>query len=197
MRKIKSPNEARKIKDERDALYYGAGIPSVAWSTPRAKPKFSPVMGEEDDPEIKVGVQIQDEWFKQMLTGDMFHDPYLVYLASIDSDDLACRYAYEVMKQALTIDLRVQITNAARIDKEEINEESVFMLHNVFKEANPYRIQCVRDWITVHDDCFRIVVITGMDPYTFSKMVHVNPHAMFLLENSGKVRSSTPKKISR
>jgi hypothetical protein len=154
-------------------------------------------MGDEDDPELKVGVQLQEEWFPKVIDGRMFEDPYLIYMSCIGSDELACRYGYEIMKKALAADLRVQITNAARIDKEETDGETVFMLHNVFKDANQYRMQCVRDWITVHEDCFRLVVITGICPYEFSKKIAVNPHAMFLLETPASKNKGLPKKINR
>lgn len=155
-------------------------------------------MGEDDDPEVKVSIKVQEEWWPEILSGALFGDPFLVFLGTLEpNDELACRYAYEVMKAALRKDLRVQITNAARIDKEETDGETVFMLHNVFKEANNYRLQCIRDWITVHEDCFRIVVMAGLDPYQLSKLIHIKPHGMFLLEAPGKASSSGPKKINR
>jgi hypothetical protein len=183
MRKFKSEYESRKISTPDDALYYGGGIPSIAWGKPKLNIQFLPIMGGEGDGEVKVGVQTQEEWFPTIMAGDMLTEPYLIFLSSVGSDALALRATYELMKVALHKDMRVQITNAARIDKEDSEDgETVFMLHNVFEDANKYRMQSIRDWITIHEDCFRIVVIAGMCPYAFSKQVRVEPHAMFKVD---------------
>lgn len=182
MRKYKSELEYRRIQTTDDALYYGADIPSAAWSTPKLNLKFLPIMGDEGDGAIKVGEKQQEEWFPEVLSGSMLTEPYLIFLSSMGSDDLACRAAYELMKVALHNEMRVQITNAARIDREDVEDESVFMLHNVFEDCNKYRLQSIRDWITIHQNYFRIVVIAGMCPYMFSKQVRSEPHAMFKVE---------------
>jgi hypothetical protein len=191
MRKFESKSEKKRARTPLELLYYGAGIPSRVWSKPNFNIKFNPIMGREEDSSIKVSPQTQEEWFPTLTAGELLEDPYLIYLSSVGSDELGCRVAYELMKTALQKDVRVQITNAARIDKEETDEETVFMLHNVYGDANNYRMQSIRDWITIHDDCFRIVVIAGMCPYEFSKRVHMEPHAMFLIDTAtNKVKIS-------
>lgn len=149
-------------------------------------------MGLENEGEIKVGVKVQDEWYEELIKAKLFDEPYLVYLSSSDADGLSDRIGFEVMKSAVTSSYSVQITNAGQIDAEVVDEESVFMLHNVFADANKYRLQSVRDWITAHDDCFRLVVISGPCPYEFSKLIYLKPDAMFKVD-----RQTVKHKIGR
>lgn len=181
MRRKKSFDHKR-IRNKVDELYYMAGIPSRSWSTPKFKIDFKPIMGGEGEGQIKVGVKMQEEWYDELLASKLFDDPYLVYLSSSDADGLSDRIGFEVMKAAITSNRCIQITNAGQIDQEVVEEENVFMLHNVFADANKYRLQQVRDWITAHDDCFRLVVISGPCPYEFSKMIYLKPDAMFKID---------------
>jgi hypothetical protein len=181
MRRKKSFDHNR-IRTKVDQLYYAAGIPSRAWSNPKFKIEFKPIMGGEGDGEIKVGIKVQEEWYEDLINAKLFNEPYLVYLSSPDADGLSDRLGFEIMKAAVTANLQVQITNAGQIDSEIVDDENVFMLHNVFAEANKYRLQQIRDWITAHDDCFRLVVISGPCPYDFSKMIYLKPDAMFKID---------------
>lgn len=181
MRRKKSYDHKR-IRTKADALYYRAGIPSRAWANPKFTLDFKPIMGSEHEGEIKVGVKVQEEWYDEMIAAKLFNEPYLVYLSSSDADGLSDRIGFEVMKSAVTSSYSVQITNAGQIDAEVVDEESVFMLHNVFADANKYRLQSIRDWITFHDDCFRLVVISGPCPYEFSKLIYLKPDAMFKVD---------------
>jgi len=191
MRKKKS-FDVKRIKTKKDELYYSAGIPSRVWGSPKYNIDFKPIIAEDGEEEVKVGVKIQEEWYEQLITGQLFEDPYLIYLSSADADGLSDRIGYEVMKVALAKGAQVQVTNAGQIDQEETEDEQVFMLHNVFADANKYRLQTVRDWITTHEDCFRLVVISGPCPYAFSKLIYLKPDAMFKVD-----RAITKTKVSR
>jgi hypothetical protein len=148
-------------------------------------------MGAEGEVEVKVGIKVQEEWYQELMNGELFSHPYLIYVSSSDVSGLSDRIGYEVMKVALNKGLRVQITNAGQTDKEEVDDEEIFMLHNVFFDCNKYRLQLIRDWITSHDDCFRLVVISGPCPYEFSKMIYLEPDAMF------KINKATNKNVVR
>lgn len=191
MRRKKS-FDVKRIKTKKDELYYSAGIPGRVWGSPKYKLDFKPIIAEDGEEEVKVGVKIQEEWYEQLITGQLFEDPYLIYLSSADADGLSDRIGYEVMKVALTKGAQVQITNASQIDQEETDDEQVFMLHNVFADANKYRLQIIRDWITTHEDCFRLVVISGPCPYAFSKLIYLKPDAMFKVD-----RAINKTKVSR
>lgn len=184
MRKIKS-FDSKRIRSKKDELYYSAGIPSRMWPSFKHSLEFKSILAEGEE-EVKVGIKVQEEWYKDLMEGALFSNPYLIYISSSDPSGLSDRLGYEVMKVALNKGLQVQITNSSQTDKEEVVDEEIFMLHNVYQESNNYRIQLIRDWITKHEDCFRLVVISGSCPYEFSKRIYLEPDAMFKVERVSK-----------
>ena len=191
MRKKKS-FDFNRIRTKLDEIYYSAGIPYRAWSNPKFQIEFEPIMGTKNESEIKVTPKVQEEWYEELVTGKLFNEPYLIYLSSADAEGLSDRIGFEIMKSAVTSGSLVQITNASQIDQEDPDYENVYMLHNVFADANKYRLQTIRDWITTHDDCFRLVVISGNCPYEFSKSIYLKPDAMFKV-----VRKQVTHRVSR
>lgn len=178
MRKNKRSADFYRITSEKEALYYSAEIPSYAWGRFQDNIKFLPIMGSETDSQIKISESKQIEIFKNLQEGNYFNNPYLVYLSSPDLE-LANRISFEIMKLALAKSKIVQITNAADIKQEKIFEENIFLLTNVFTECTTERIQDIRDWVTKHEDCFRLVSIAGSCPYAIDKRLKLKPHLMF------------------
>lgn len=76
-----------------------------------------------------------------------------------------CRRAMEMNLNPLMINLRSSPHNT------EIKETpDVVVLHNVNPDSNKNRIEICRDWITVFDDTFIVIIVGGSDPATFFNM---------------------------
>lgn len=167
------------IKTKTDALYYAADIPSTAWGPFLTEvPQFKLVVFDEDN----VSQQIQATWFSKLRSGEMFPHPYLVLVTSDADDDLTVAQGYDLMKRALSKNLRVQITESSTVKEEKSNEETVFMLTNVYDEAPPERIQLVRDWCYRHKTCFRIICAAG-SPSVLVRKLRLKFNAVFFLDS--------------
>lgn len=190
MRKTRRTADFYRIKTAKDALYYSAEIPSYAWAPHNEELKFVPIMGENGDAKIKINEEDQKLAYQKLIEGSLFNDPYLMYIASEDTE-LATRVGFEIMKRALEVKGEVQITNAAEVKREYRKHEPVAMLHNVFDEATLDRKQDVRDWVTKNHDCFRLVILTGTCPYAWDRIVRLKPHMMFQIEKAVRIVRTT------
>lgn len=166
------------IKSVIDARYYAANIPSTAWGPLITQdPKFKTVLIHDDD----ITAKLQSEWFTKLKAGEMFASPYLVVLGSELDDSLALAYGYDLMKRALRSTLQVQITESSAVAKEEVEEETVFMLTNLYDDMPLDRLQLVRDWCHRHDACFRLLCVAG-DIASFVRKLKIEVHAVFVLD---------------
>jgi len=178
MRSGKRTQDYHFIKTERDALYYAAEIPSTSWGPPKKeKLSFSLLVADA----YQVTPKEQSTWFEKLWSGEMFSQPYLVLLAAEEDDSLPVVTGYNLMKNALEKH-RVQITGSAGIKTERTDEETVFMLTNVYSEAPEDRIQAIRDWCYRHKDSFRLICSAG-DPAALQKRMRMKFNAMFLLDS--------------
>jgi len=179
MRSGRRTQDYHFIKTERDALYYAAEIPSVAWGPPpkEVNPPFKVIVADS----YTVTPKEQKKWFDSLWEGEMFSVPYLIIVSSDEDDSVAVSLGYNLMKKALENN-RVQITGSAGIKEEETNEETVFMLTNLYSEAPEERIQKVRDWCYRHKDCFRILCSAG-DPAVLVRRLHLRFNAVFSVES--------------
>lgn len=167
------------IKSVVDAKYYSANIPSTAWGPLLTQePKFKTLMVHDDD----IPAKTQSEWFSRLQKGEMFSAPYLVLIGSELDDSLALAYSYDLMKRALRLDLAVQITESSAIQREEVEDESVFMLTNLYDDVPVDRLQSVRDWCRKHEACFRLLCVAG-DVATFIRKLKIEVNAVFLLDS--------------
>jgi len=151
-----------RTKTDRDRLYYSAGIPSSNWGPPdKNSPNFKTVSVRDG---AVVTAKVQTEWHERMRKGEFFHKPWLFLIASPDDDAMALSVGYDVLKVALESEprIRVHITESSR-KWEKTNEETVFLLTNVYDDLPRERSQLVRDWAFKHEDNFRIICAAG-DP---------------------------------
>jgi len=166
------------IKSVVDAKYYSANIPSTAWGPLiTQEPKFKTLLVHDDD----ITAKIQGEWFSRLQKGELFSTPYLVVLGSELDDSLALAYGYDLMKRALRSEYAVQITESSTIQREEVEDESVFMLTNLYDDVPVDRLQLVRDWCKKHEACFRLLCVAG-DIATFIRKLKIEVNAVFLLD---------------
>lgn len=178
MRKGYRTQDYHFIKSQTDALYYAADIPSTAWGpTMTEDPKFKLAVFDETN----VGMKEQVEWFSRMRNGELFDRPYLVLLSSDVDDSVATAHGYDLMKRAL-LKHRVQITESAGIKEEKTDEETVFMLTNVYDEAPAERVQSIRDWSYRHKTSFRLICGTG-DPGVLLRRLKLKFNAVFYLDS--------------
>lgn len=167
------------IKTEKDGLYYAADIPSTAWGPLLTEdPRFKLAVFDDDN----ISPKMQTEWFARLRSGEMFSLPYLILVSSDVDDDVSTAQGYDLMKRALEKGIRVQVTESSRIPEEETNDETVFMLTNVYDEAPPERIQSVRDWCYRHKTSFRILCATG-DPAVLVRRLKLKFNAVFYLDS--------------
>lgn len=170
-----------RIKSTQDAFYYAAEIPSSHWGPPLTEaPKFKPVvLGDAN-----VSIKVQEEWFNQIIGGDMFQLPYLVLIASDTSDTLALDYGYSLMKEALAKDLRINITDSSELSNRyrPSTEEPVVMLKNVYEVTTIERVQNVRDWCRRHEKCFRVICSAGNPSSILSQMM-IDANAAFFIDS--------------
>jgi len=179
MRKGYRTQDYHKIKTPRDGLYYAAEIPSTSWGpTLTEDPKFKLVVFEEEN----ISPKVQAEWFTRLRSGELFALPYLILISSDVDDDAALVQGYDLMKRAIEKTIRVQITESARVPEERADDETVFLLTNVYDEAPPERIQLVRDWCYRHKTCCRILCATG-DPNTIIRRLKLKFNAVFFLDS--------------
>ncbi len=180
MRTGKRTQDFHFIKTTKDALYYAAEIPSTAWGPILIdEPRFKLVVFDDDN----ISPKIQAEWFARLRSGEMFSKPYLILVSSDVDDDMSISQGYDLMKRALEQEIRVQITESSRIREEEVNDETVFMLTNIYDEAPPERIQSVRDWCHRHKTCFRLLCATG-DPTVLIRRLKLKFNAVFYLDSN-------------
>lgn len=183
MRNGKRTPDYHRIKNQSDALYYAADIPSIAWGpTTEEKPRFKLTVLDDQS----VSPKTQDDWFDRMRSGEFFSLPYLILLSSTSDDDTSIVHGYDLMKRALSKGLRVQITDSAGVHEEIVRDESVFMLTNIYDEAPPERIQAIRDWCHKHKSCFRILCAGG-DPATLMRRVKLKFNAVFHMDSAAVV----------
>lgn len=179
MRKGHRTQDFHFIKTPRDAVYYAAAIPSTAWGPLLTEePRFKLAVFDEDN----VSPKLQAEWFARLRSRELFPKPYLILISSDVDDDLSTAQGYDLMKRALEKEIRVQITESSRIPEEEVNDETVFMLTNLYDEAPAERIQSVRDWCYRHKTCFRLLCATG-EPGVLVRRLKLKFNAVFYLDS--------------
>lgn len=179
MRSGRRTADYHRIKTQLDAHYYAAEIPSTAWGPLLTEePNFKLVVLGENN----VSPKVQSEWFARLRNHEFFGQPALILLVSDVDDSMATGHGYDLMKRALTKDIRVQITESSGVPTESTSEETVFMLTNVTDEAPPERIQMVRDWCYRHKTCFRLVCATG-DPAVIMRRLKLRFNAVFYLDS--------------
>jgi len=161
-----------RIRSTQDAAYYSAGIPFVYWKAFTESPFFLPINGNE-------GYNQQAKFNRLQNSDKIFDKNHLIYVGAEDEDS-ASLIVYEWMKRALFLNCKIQITDSALIKEEHVEDETVFMLTNLFHKCTSERIMHSRDWIFRHKDCFRILVM-ACDPYDFAQQVRVKASAMFNL----------------
>lgn len=179
-----------RIKTDRDALYYSAGIPSSAWNPPsKTLPKFKTVRIKTDG--SPVTAKLQQEWFDRMMTGEFFAKPWIFLISAPDNDDQALEAGYDVLKTALGREprIRVHITESSRVQWDKSREETVFMLTNVYDDSPRERFQLIRDWAFRHEDCFRIICAAG-DPAALVRKTRLKFNAVFYVDSTRTVEKS-------
>lgn len=183
MRKLEYNRSAdfHRAANPLEKLYYSAGIPSANWKSFVSMPSYELIT--YDDKVITPDTQSQ--WYTKFLSNPaLFQSPYLVMIGSMDYDEPACALAYELVKKALVsteIGSRVQITNACATKDDDIRNEIVFMLYNVYDNASEDRIQNIRDWIYTYQENFRIIALCG-DPAVLAKRCRIKPHALLYVK---------------
>lgn len=179
-----------RIKTDRDALYYSAGIPSSAWGPPTTRlPRFRSVQVKEGGSIITTGEQ--REWFERLRAGEFFMKPLLLLISSPDNDDPSLIAGYDVLKLALSREprIRVHITESSRVAWDRWREETVFMLTNVYDDSPRERVQLIRDWAFKHEDNLRIVCAAG-DPATLVRRTRLKFNAVFYIDSTVTVEKS-------
>lgn len=186
MRRSRSA-DYRRAKTDDEKLWYSAGIPSQGW------PKYDKPVDYHLIAELNINVNQQSKVHQQILSGELFDDPYLILLSSHDGDDTALRLAFEILKLALRNGHRVNLTNTSGYhpyySHQDVDEEdeSVQVLYNIHEDSGKDRVQLARDWIHNHSDVFRIVVTSG-DPAVMEKLLRIEAHAMLLVSHKAKRR---------
>jgi len=179
MRSGRRTQDYHLIKTQADALFYAADIPSTAWGPLLTEePRFKLVVLDDNN----VSPKTQAEWFARLREKEFFSHPYLILISSDVDDSLSTGIGYDIMKRALSKEIRVQITESSRISTEVVNEETVFMLTNLTDEAPPERIQSARDWCYRHQTCFRLICATG-DPASLLRRMKLKFNAAFYLDS--------------
>lgn len=179
-----------RIKSDRDALYYSAGIPSSAWGPPcKTPPKFKTVRVKDNA--TPVTAKVQQEWFERMMKGEFFAKPWVFLVSSPDNDDQSLLAGYDVLKIALDKEprLRVHVTESSRAQWDKWREETVFMLTNVYDDAPKERVQLIRDWAFRHEDNFRIICAAG-DPAVIVRKTRIKFNAVFYVDSTRTVEKS-------
>ena len=181
MRTGKRTQDFYLIKGQKDAHYYAAGIPSTAWGPLiEDKPKFKLLV--LDGESSNLFPKVQEEWFERMRSGEFFSLPYLILLSASADDSASISHGYDLMKRALSKNIRVQITESSGIKEEATREETVYMLTNVYDEAPPERMQDIRDWCHRHETSFRILCAAG-DPAVLIRRLKLSFNAVFYLDS--------------
>lgn len=95
---------------------------------------------------------------------------YVLVLASKPTDELAMAMAAAIVRQARKERLRpVCIPVRRGPDDTQIGHDpDVVVLHNLPHDCHQMRAQICRDWLGWFDDTFRVVVVSGADPYWFA-----------------------------
>ncbi|RLC09393.1 MAG: hypothetical protein DRI24_21875 [Deltaproteobacteria bacterium] len=179
-----------RIKTDRDALYYSAGIPSSSWGAPSSKPpRFKTVQVKEDG--TPVTVKVQQEWFSRMMEGEFFSKPWLFLISSPEDDDASLSMGFDLLKVALGKEprLRVHVTESSRAQWDKWREETVFLLTNVWDDAPRERLQLVRDWSFRHEDNFRVICAAG-DPATLIRKTRLKFNAVFYVDAKRVIEQS-------
>jgi len=159
-----------RVKTQQDALFYSASIPYLYWKKEDITPMFLPI--------ANCGAYDQETKFKTLISKDtIFKKPYLIFIGSSDEYS-SLLISYDLMKKALLLDNKVQITDSSLVQEEIVIDETVFMLTNIFDRGTNERVMKARDWIYRHKEYFRIVTM-ACDPYEFSLQIRVTPNAMF------------------
>ena len=96
----------------------------------------------------------------------------VVAVGSYPTDHLGMIFGAAVCRRALEMELNPLMLNLTNFpSRTEIKETpDVVVLHNVNPDSHKSRIEVCRDWITIFDDTFIVVIVGGSDPATFFHM---------------------------
>ena len=136
--------DARKIRNQRDASYYGAGIPSPYWD-PSPAVSFQSFSLHSTagvaSPEVQVG------FLDKVRRPEAFGNPQLIYVCAEENESVAVGLAFEILKSAVNSNIRVQVDHSGDVYGRPKVLEPVAMLFNVNTDMTTARRQAVRDWI--------------------------------------------------
>lgn len=170
--------DARKIRNQRDASYYGAGIPSPYWG-PCASVDFQSFSLHSEagvaSPEVQIG------FLEKVRKPEAFSNPQLIYVCAEENESVAVAVAFEIVKSAVNAHLRVQVDHAGDIYGRPKVLEPVAMLYSVHTDMTTARRQAVRDWIRYYESCYRVIAATG-NPDTLAQSLKIRPTTAFLVE---------------
>lgn len=99
----------------------------------------------------------------------------VVGVGSYPTDHQGLVFGAAVCRRALELDLQPMMINARRSPREAPNlglrySPDVAIIHNIKKDCGSLRADACRDWLSLLDDTFLILIVAGTDPVSFFYM---------------------------
>lgn len=138
---------------------------------------------------LQVSVSQQKNLIDSILDGGaMTTLSTLIGVGSYPTDRMGMMFASLVCRRATELGLRAKVINLwENPSKNTLKIPDVVIMHNVKSDSHPMRLQACRDWLTILDDVFIVVIVSGTDPVTFfqNKLNHPLDAAIYFHGEEG------------